>query len=553
MTLLIAQSVLHGTLERSSVIHRSVMRSLLTSRKNLKLKMMYTAPFPVIAALLSCLFLIISIAAVSYFLSVSAARENKIAYEESLHIVKTAFSLTEKELSNWAKDYAWWDETLQKASDVKWAEDNIGTYLQQTFDVSGSFATSPDLQTIFYSPRTANVKNDALSFLGEKGASFLKKVQATSMTTTTPLVTYVRSADGLYLVTAAAITKEHPVGSDLVQHPRPLLILYKKMSTEFIKMLSDQFLLSKLGITDDANVGDKACIPLLDNSGSTIAYISWVPGKPGDQLFSELLPKISFVAVVLTLIALIVFFAWWRTASQANEAKSRFLAKMSHELRTPLNPIIGFANLMTNETMGPIPSQYKSYAADIHQSGLHLSTLIEDILDVSRIEAGQLALHETVFDVVEMIDSLPAFSNRVPDKNDAMSQPPEIRREIAENLPKLRADKLRVQQVLMNLISNAIKFSNGKSVTIRVNLNNDGILICVEDKGAGISKADLNLLFQPFVQVGRRNIEHRSHGTGLGLHISRELMRHHGGDLVLESRVDVGTTACVQFPSGRTV
>lgn len=525
----------------------------MNKRKNLKLRMMYGAPFPVIAALLSCLFLIISIGAVSYFLSVSAERENKIAYKESLHIVKTAFSLTEKELSNWAKDYAWWDETLQKAADVKWAEDNIGKYLQETFDVSGTFVTSPDLQTIFYSPRAANVKSDAMSFLGEKGPSFLKKVQATSMAKTIPLITYVRSSDGLYLVTAAAITKEHPVGPDLVQHPRPLLILYKKLTPEFVKILSDQFLLSKLTITEDANVGDKACIPLNDISGSAVAFISWIPGKPGDQLFSELLPKISMVAILLTLVALIVFFAWWQTDSQANEAKSRFLAKMSHELRTPLNPIIGFANLMSNETMGPIPPQYKSYANDIHQSGMHLSTLIEDILDVSRIEAGQMVLHETVFDIVEMIDSLPAFSNSVPEKNNDTFKNPDIHREIEPHLPKLRADKLRVQQVLMNLISNAIKFSDGKGITIRASLKNGGIHICVEDKGMGISTTDLNLLFQPFVQVGRRNLEHRSHGTGLGLHISRELIRYHGGDLVLESVVDEGTRAFVLFPAGRSV
>jgi len=286
-----------------------------------------------------------------------------------------------------------------------------------------------------------------------------------------------------------------------------------------------------------------------DERGYTVGYISWKPGTPGNHLFSELLPKISVVAGLLIFIALIVFFSWWQSASQANEEKSRFLAKMSHELRTPLNPIIGFANLMANETMGPIPPLYKGYAEDIHHSGMHLSALIEDILDVSRIEAGQLLLHDSVFDVHDLIDSMPALSNKVPNINDANQN---VLREIADDLPLLRADKLRVQQVLMNLIANAIKYSDGKDITIRAGVKNGGIFICVEDKGVGISKADLNLLFQPFVQVGQKKIEHRSHGTGLGLLISRELIREHGGDLVLESTPGVGTVACIQFPASRT-
>jgi signal transduction histidine kinase len=128
-----------------------------------------------------------------------------------------------------------------------------------------------------------------------------------------------------------------------------------------------------------------------------------------------------------------------------------------------------------------------------------------------------------------------------------------VRHEFAPGLPRLRADKLRVQQVLLNLLSNASKFSDNKEVVIRAFTKDGCICISVEDQGVGISKADLTMLFQPFVQVGNKDIEHRSHGTGLGLHVSRELVRLHGGDLYLESEPYRGTIAFVQFPSGRTI
>jgi len=508
------------------------------------------------AAVLSLVFLTISIGAVSYFLSVSAARENDVAFRESRHIVETAFSLLKRDLSNWNKDYAWWDDTLDKATgdvDVVWAEDNIGTYLQDTFDVSGSFVVSPDLQTVFHSPRGDNAKPDALRFLGTNGSVFLRRVQATKMSTSTPHTTYVRDDGGLYAVSAAPITAEHPTEAQMVKHPRPLLILYKKLDDGVIGEISEQFLLRDLRVSVAAPEGASGCIPIVDDNADTIAFISWTPAKPGDHLFAELLPKISFVSVMLFTTALLIFFAWWRTASQANAEKSRFLAKMSHELRTPLNPIVGFSNLMSNEVLGPIPNTYKGYAEDIHQCGLHLSAIIEDILDVSRIEAGEMVLNEAEFEVADFIENLPAFSSRIPDLDMSAPSKLNIRHEIEDGLPKLKADRLRVQQVLLNILSNAIKFSDDEEIVIRARNDEGEIVIDVEDRGVGISEDDMGLLFQPFVQVGAQTIENRSHGSGLGLIVSRELMRLHDGDLTLASKLNAGTTATMRFPANRSV
>lgn len=517
---------------------------------------MYTAPFPVIAAVLSFLFLAISIGSVSYFLSLSAARENSVAFRDSRHLIESAFSLLERDINNWAKDYAWWDDTVRFAdntADIKWAEDNIGTYIQDAFGITGSFAVTPALETFFYSPRNTTEKRDALKFLSTGGRVFLEHVQSTAMEKSQALTTYVNDASGFYLVSAAPITKEHPEGVELERKPRPVLVLYKKLDQTLINEVSSQFLIDELKVTASMPDGGLAYLPLNNFNGDTIAFISWTPDKPGDHLFEELLPKISLVSVLLIVTALFVFFAWWRTASQANTEKSRFLAKMSHELRTPLNPIVGFSSMMTNETLGPMPEAYKEYAHDINLCGIHLSAIIEDILDVSRIEAGEMPLNETVFDLAGLIETLPVFNNRILSQSICGTEVPNIHREITDNLPHLKADRLRVQQVLLNLVSNAVKFSNGKDVTIRALKEDSRIVIRIEDQGVGICEADLKRLFQPFMQVGHQSIENRSHGSGLGLIVSRELMNLHDGELMLESELGKGTVAIMIFPSNRTV
>lgn len=531
-------------------------RVILANQINFRYRLIDAAPFPVLAAVLSFFSLALSLGVVAYFLNVSAARENEVAFRESRHIVETAFSFAKRDLSNLVKDYAWWDDTVQNTTgnvDLNWAEDNIGNYLQNSFDVTGSFVVSPALETVFYSPRTGPVIDDAIAFLGKNGQSFLKNVQSASLENSVSLTTFVRTGDSLFVIAAAAITKERPTGQELVAHPRPVLILYNKFDDELIDEMSHQFLLRDLSVSFDAPVGASAYIPLSDEQGDIVAYINWTPGKPGDQLFAELLPNISLVTLLLFATALLVFFAWWRTASQANAEKYRFFAKMSHELRTPLNPIIGFSNLMSHETMGPIPATYKGYAEDIHQCGIHLSAIIEDMLNVSRIEAGEMSLNETDFDVTDLIENFPAFFKRMPNADILASPELVIRRDIEGNLPKLRADQVRIQQVLLNLISNAVKFSDGKEIVIRAANDNGCIVIRVEDHGVGISEKDMKLLFRPFAQVGNQTIETRSHGSGLGLVVIRELMRLHGGDFSLESEAGKGTVATVRFPSSRSV
>src|ERR1700693_5100069 len=186
-------------------------------------------------------------------------------------------------------------------------------------------------------------------------------------------------------------------------------------------------------------------------------------------------------------------------ADAANRAKSEFLSTMSHELRTPLNAVIGFADLMRREIMGPIHhNKYRSYIADIHTSGMLLLNLINEILDLSKAEAGKLELSEKTFDVGESVRAVVRLME------------PAIRRaelcaeiEISSSLPLLRADERKTQQVLFNLLSNAIKFTPpGGQISVFARFDpKSGLSIGVRDTGIGITAENLDRVFEPFVQI----------------------------------------------------
>jgi signal transduction histidine kinase len=514
-------------------------------------------PFPLRAASLSALFLALSVAAIAYLLDQAATRENALEREHSMHIGNSAVRGFADQLVNQTKDYAWWDDSVAFTKGKRtsgWADENVGRYLQKTFGVTGSFVTDPGGNTIYQSSALEPPLHalDARSFLGAKADEYFAMVQATSMAESMPVITHVARQGTVFLVATVAITPERPTAAEKVRHKRPLLILYKALAPGVVGRLAKSFLLSDLQVVAGTEIPEtKPYVRLLDHNGTMIAFMCWTPGQPCDLLFSELLPRVSIAIVLLLAATMVVFVSWWRTAAEASEAKSRFLAKMSHELRTPLNPIIGLSEAMTMELFGPLAANYKDYANDIHRSGRHLSEIVEGILDVSRIEAGEMELLEGDIDLYALIGKLPVVNaptaSSVPASNSG-----ELNWVVPDGLPKMRGDELRVRQVLLNLISNALKFSSGKPVTASVECIDGAIRFVVADQGVGIAAADLKTLFKPFVQLGNDEMT-RSHGTGLGLVVARELMALHGGTLELASRPGVGTRAIMAFPPSRTL
>jgi len=237
-------------------------------------------------------------------------------------------------------------------------------------------------------------------------------------------------------------------------------------------------------------------------------------------------------------------------AEAANSAKSGFLAMVSHELRTPLNAIIGFSEMMQRELLGPLDNEkYQTYVEDIHESGMHLLGIINDILDLSKAEAGKLELHEEVFDLRDTIGAVrQLIGTRIGDGGLTASV------ELQAGLPRLRADERKTKQVLLNLLSNAVKFTQpGGHVEITGRFDPEtGMIVTVSDTGIGIAPGDLARVLEPFEQVGSPFIRSRQ-GTGLGLPLVKAIMERHGGSIALDSEVGVGTQVSVTFPPRRAV
>ncbi len=234
-------------------------------------------------------------------------------------------------------------------------------------------------------------------------------------------------------------------------------------------------------------------------------------------------------------------------AEIASRTKTEFLANMSHELRTPLNAIIGFSDILVRQLFGPLGAErYVEYARDIRDSGQHLLNLINDVLDISKIEVNKIDLAEDMVDVPGVIDSCLRLMR---DRATAAGVTIAVR--MPEVLPALNGDDRRLKQILLNLVSNAVKFTPaGGRVEIRVAADATGFRFVVADNGIGIAKSDLDTAMRPFGQIDS-SLARRYEGTGLGLPLARSMTELHGGRLDIESEPGTGTTVTVWLPPTR--
>lgn len=233
-------------------------------------------------------------------------------------------------------------------------------------------------------------------------------------------------------------------------------------------------------------------------------------------------------------------------AEVANQAKSLFLANMSHELRTPLNAIIGFSQLISNQVLGPVGKPaYAEYAGDICRAGEHLLEIICNLLDISKIEAGRTDLNEEIFDPADLVaESITAVRVQA-DQNQVL-----LGTEIPLTRPMIKADRVRLRQVLINLLSNAVKFTQAGRVSVCVACDDQGFSLVVSDTGIGMSSDEVTLALEPFGQV-ENAITKKYEGAGLGLPLARRLTELHGGELIISSTKGVGTEVRVQLPAER--
>jgi signal transduction histidine kinase len=238
-----------------------------------------------------------------------------------------------------------------------------------------------------------------------------------------------------------------------------------------------------------------------------------------------------------------------RQADYANRTKTEFLANMSHELRTPLNAILGFSEVIEGAMFGPVSERYVGYAHDIHRSGQHLLELVNDVLDLAKLEAGKLELHESDIPLGAMIDDCLTLV-----RGRADSGKVRLSRTIAPAAATLRGDARAIKQILLNFLSNAVKFTpEGGAVSVATALAADGDLcLIVRDSGIGMKPAEIAIALSPFGQIDS-HLARKHQGTGLGLPICKSLMELHGGSIEIQSEPHVGTTLTARFPAARVV
>jgi signal transduction histidine kinase len=234
-------------------------------------------------------------------------------------------------------------------------------------------------------------------------------------------------------------------------------------------------------------------------------------------------------------------------AERANRAKSEFLANMSHELRTPLNAVIGFSGLMRRQVHGPLLDKYVEYSGLIEDSGTHLLSIINGILDLARADANRLTLREDAFEICDALSLCESIIRPMAEKSAV-----KLFLEIEEGLPTLFADPTKVQQIVLNLLSNAVKFTPpGGEVRLFICLRETGELeLRIVDSGIGIPRDKLGLALTPFGQVDS-SLSRKYDGVGLGLPLTKRLVELHGGTMQIESEIDRGTVVTAVFPPER--
>ena len=237
-------------------------------------------------------------------------------------------------------------------------------------------------------------------------------------------------------------------------------------------------------------------------------------------------------------------------AETANQAKSDFLANMSHELRTPLNAVIGYSEALLNELFGPIANEKQAdYLESIKSSGGHLLSLINDVLDLSTVEAGKVEISDTSFNIKPLSESAFRFVDSI-----AASKDLKMSNNMDADLPDIVADELKLRQILVNILTNAVKFTpSGGQVSMSATMNQDGsISVSVEDTGVGMSREDIALALEKFGQVV--SLTHQDQkGTGLGLPLTKGLIEAHGGKLEIDSVLDEGTIVRIVIPTERVL
>ncbi|MDP6343825.1 MAG: ATP-binding protein [Alphaproteobacteria bacterium] len=498
----------------------------------------------------------------------SAYSQDKIAAANARHLAGTALKVQMSILKKITTDYTWWDEAYQKTSenfDPDWFDANFADaeYFSDTFGITGSFIVGPD-DKILRHMRDSELVEDAPRL--DTAVYFNGGVNDLIRTARQPLDGNFVAASGFvtldgrfYFVAARVI---HPHSDELFAKaavtPANAFVaaVMRPLDGPLLQTLARDFGLRGLRYVAADDAAGK--LPLAAANGDGFGALTWQVDRPSQYVMKVVLPGFLAVIVSIGLLGWYVLNSLRRgqsrllqsmqEAQMADRSKTEFLANMSHELRTPLNAIIGFSEMMKDETFGPLGNEhYGEYSSLIHYSGEHLLDIINDVLELSKVEAGKFVLQETEVALPIVVESaVRLIEPRAEEKYIALDI------DVAPDLPTIIADDRALKQILLNLLSNAVKFTPpAGAVGVRVACNVDGgVEMTVSDTGCGIPDDQLALVMRPFHQVEGARTRSES-GTGLGLPLSASLVALHGGDVRIDSKIDRGTTVSVTLPKTR--
>jgi signal transduction histidine kinase len=493
---------------------------------------------------------------------VSAASLDISQQQNERRLLRVVIETQQKTLANTLEDYTNWKELyddLEGPSRPAWEKENLGPYLSTAFGVDHVFVAKRNGQIVYSFSTERNYRLSAAD-----GAAVAQLAKLAFRTERPDHQSAAGGAITIHGETALAATSTVRA-TTFSGRSHYALIEMRELNPAYLHTLGRDYGIAGLHITRDAGKGIALSGPRGEPSPVRLA---WRPSAHGHTLFMRVLPSVFAAAAVASLAFLGLLFVWWRIvehmrigeerilsaeleasraraemAEETSRSKSAFIANMSHELRTPLNAIIGFSEIISAEALGPMqPAKYREYVEDIYASGRHLLQIVEDVLHVSRIEAGKFEpsmrrvyLGDPVAESMRMVEVIGAkrgISLKVLPAEDV----------------ELLADRKALRQILINILSNAVKFSPANGcVEIGWSAENDECAIRIQDRGCGMPPEVLKDLGKPFVQA-EQTYSRQYQGTGLGLAISFKLAEAMGGSIAVSSKVGIGTTVTLHLP-----
>jgi len=522
--------------------------------------------------------LMMSVIIITALTIIAARSQGEAEVQSSVHLTRSVVSDIERRLADQLLDYSYWDEAVQHLvtkPNLNWADKNVGIYMHDRFQISSSFVVDAAGRRIYAMVNGKRRDTNPLThFSGGLDRMLEMARKQPKNKPPTPITGIISDGTSAHIVAVSTLTKFTPKSApETVIATGSTLIFTRAIDRQLLVDISKNYLLRDLRFVDTKTPQADAFVGIVSFDGTPIGFLEWTPESHARDLLTVVLPLISLAFVIFGVTA----FVFYRRAQSvtrglssdnlalriarenlrvakeeaetANQTKTSFLANMSHELRTPLNSIIGFSELLKEQIFGRLGHEnYTEYAANIHFAGRHLLDLINDILDVSKIEADELEIAEKELNMADLIRSCILIVREQADEARVI-----LSTEISDSFPWIRGDDVRIKQIVLNLLSNSIKFTppNG-TVKTKIFTDDGAVILQISDTGIGIAEGDMPKVLAPFQQV-RNNYNHSGTGTGLGVHLSQRIAELHGGTLSIESAVGKGTTVTVRFPPERTM